>query len=175
MGDELSMVIDGIDLNSATHALQEAFKEVLVEVAEVAESSCDFSIKFSPINRIRLRRALASGTRVAALLGYEDESAAQVMREPDFGSKFEASLKAQSKEFEAVVVSLLTIEFPTTIPPGGDAAVRKKRVGDDPDTVTTDTYVLIAVIASSVLVVIVLIVVTILVCGRCRNVQMKQR
>ena len=60
-----------------------------------------------------MRRLLASGirTQVVASLGYEDDSAAQVMRAPEFSSSLEKSLKATSEAFQDVVVTSLEVEI----------------------------------------------------------------
>ena len=173
------MVVEGIDLTieSALH-LHDEFTKTLLDLAK-SSPGCDFKIKFSPINRIRLRRALASGTRVAASLGYGDESAAQVMRDPDFGSKFEASLKAQSKEFEAVVVEVLEIEFPTTTTPTAttttttpptittmSAAAKNKEDEDDLDAESAFTFAVIILGVSAGVLLLAVVVIIVYACKR---------
>lgn len=105
------MVVDGIDLTTET-GLQGDFGEVL---RNVTRAICYFSAKFSAANRgSRLRRALASGTQVAAYLGFDDELAAEVVRDPQFNSTLKESLKAVSEEFENVVVTEVEWELITT-------------------------------------------------------------
>ena len=104
------MVVDGIDLTTET-GLQADFGEVL---RNVTRAIC-FSAKFSAANRGNpLRRALASGTQVAAYLGFDDELAAEVVRDPQFNSTLKESLKAVSEEFENVVVTEVEWELITT-------------------------------------------------------------
>ena len=103
------MVVKGIDLTIET-GLQGDFQEVL---DNVTKTNCHFSVDFSAANN-RIRRALASGTQVEAYLGYNDDTAAEVVRDPQFTSTFEQSLRVVSEEFEEVVVTDFNVEFITT-------------------------------------------------------------
>lgn len=105
------MVVDGIDLTTKT-GLQAEFEKVL---RNVTRATCYFSAKFSAANRSsRLRRVLASGTQVAAYLGFDDELAAEVVRDPEFNPTFEENLKAVSEKFENVLVTEVKWEIITT-------------------------------------------------------------
>ena len=107
---ELTVVIDGVDL-SAEPTLQDDFRNALSQV--IIKPSCFSEILFSAVNNNRLRRVLASGncTQVVALLGYADDSAAKVMRAPEFASALEESLKAASETFLKVVVINLEVRI----------------------------------------------------------------
>ena len=146
------MVVEGIDLATKSDR-QAEFKKALLDLAKPSPG-CDFIMKFSPINRIRLRRALAIGTRVAVKLGFEDESAAQVMRDAQFESKFGQALKGISKAFEAVVVRDFQVEFITGPP--------TKVIGpDDPDDEIPLGHVIL--IIASIVVVLTTVVVIVLI------------
>ena len=99
------MFVEGIDLTTET-GLQSNFEKVL---ANVSKSDCYFSVDFSATNRIR--RALMSGTRVEAYLGYENDLAVEVVRDPQFPSTFEQILKAVSEEFEILNVTDVEIKI----------------------------------------------------------------
>ena len=79
----------------------------------IPEPSCYSKIAFGAVDSNRLRRVLSSGNRteVVASLGYDDDSAAEVVRSEEFTFVLEESLKATSEAFHGVVVISVEVEI----------------------------------------------------------------
>jgi len=141
------MVIDGVDLANSP-SLQDDYNKALIKVAT---PTCYFNVQFFAANTTQLRRTLASGTRVVALLGFTDASAADILSVPAFESILENFLKAEVGAFEDVSVQSSQIKTFSVIDDGDD--------GDDEETSSNSVVVFVAVgIVLAVIAVVIIIV-----------------
>ena len=126
----LFMSVQGIDLAIQT-GLRGDFEQVL---KQVTKSSCYSSVDFSAANRSAW--GPLRGTLVEAHLGYDDDSAAQVVHDPQFISTFELGLRAVSEAFENVLVMDRHLEV-VTVATQTTTAVKSTTLTPTPTTTTS--------------------------------------